>query len=229
MAFLTGDDTADTVDIGLNLPDDLHLLAAVIGQLTSLTYESAWEQDGTATPAERVEQIKDAIANLVYAPGGSMLLAPDRMPDYFISHKVAINIDAGDFTAGSFVDRPLNSINVNRDGEATLVSYAFGVPDGLYWLYAYGQAHNVSNHGLRLLRVSDSVVMGTVWEVAVHNHRHTTGDSQQAVIWGLVELEEAETYKLQHRCQTTQGGNGMGIKNRWGELHAAGVMLSRVD
>ncbi len=229
MPFLTGDDASTTVDISLTLPDDLHLLAAVIGQLTSLTYLSAWEQDGTALPAQRVDEMREAIANIKYAPGGDMLVPSDRMPDYIFIENYGVGVNAGTFPGGPFLDRNLNTIALNRDGLAELDLKKFNVPSGTYWLYAFGLAYRVGQNTLRIEEAGVAGAITPAWPVSAFAATGDVHSGTKAELWVHAALTSAKEYVLRHRCATTQNNNGLGRSNVSDDLNASGVMMWRVD
>ncbi len=229
MPFLTGDDTSDTVDISFTLPDDELLIAAVLGQLSSLTYASEWEQHGTATPTERADQMRTALANLDHAPGGDMLVPIDRMPDYVFTEEYANPIDAGTFSSGAWRDRTLNTITINRDGGASLSGNEWLVPVGDYWLYAFGVGYRVKNHMLRVLRVADSFIRSPYSATAPYSRSDVLSTSNKAEIWINFTMFGSNPHLLQHRCITTKTVNGFGVKSTIEQWVASSVMLWRVD
>ncbi len=229
MPFLTGDDTSDTVDISLTLPDDEHLLAAVLGQLTSLTYPSNWEQDGTATPAQRADEMRAAIGNLDHAPGGDMLTPIDRAPDYVFFSELLVNTEAGTFTSGAWRDRVLNVIAVNRDDAASLNFGDVTVPTANYWVYAFAEAYRVGIHVIRLWNVDDAAEETPSYKKSSDTRTGSDGTQTTAELWMQLDADGAKELRLQHRCETTKSSNGLGRKNAWEQPIVAGMMFWRTD
>ncbi len=229
MPFLTGDDTAATVDISLTLPDDEHLLAAVLGQLTFLTYASNWEQHGTATPADRADEMRTAIANLMHAPGGDLLVPLDRKPDYFFTEEYALGVATGTFNSGAWRVRNINTIAINRGGLATLVGSTMAVPTGAYWVYCFGSTFRVGDNALRLADADLGFEIGTPWTPVSRAHSSSGHSDAVAQMWAETNFGAGGDFKLEHRCQTSRAGSGMGLANPWHILTAAGVMLWSTD
>lgn len=228
MPFLTGDDTASTVDISLTLPDDEHLLAAVLGQLTYLTYASNWEQHGTATPDERADQMRTAIANLMHAPGGDLLVPLDRMPDYMLTEAYAQDVDAGAFNSGAWRDRNINNLAQNRGANAVLAGTEFSVPTGHYWIEAWAMAWRVGEHKLRLYRKADSYELPFQNATLANAPSGSGSASTMAHLSLWVTFTTGVKYQLQHRCATTKTINGFGRSSGWGGMVTAAIMLWKV-
>ena len=229
MPLLTGGDTGTTVDISLTLPDDEHLLAAVLGQLSFLTYPNNWEQHGTATPAQRADEMRTAIANLDHAPGGDMLVPADRIPDYFFIEEYASGVDAGAFTSGAWRDRKINVMAVNRDSEASVTANKFSVPTGTYWIQAFATSFQVASTALRVVEAITEDLVGTHRQTAPRSVSSAAHTDAITDLWLRADLSSDDEYKLQHRCATTKAINGMGRASTWMFWVASGLMLWRVE
>ena len=229
MPFLTGDDASTTVDISLTLPDDEHLLAAVLGQLTSLTYASNWEQHGTATPADRADEMRTAIANLMHAPGGDLLTPIDRAPDYMFVQRYGVSVNGGSFASGAWRDRVPNIIARNRDGLASIDAAGFNVPEGEYWIYGFGMAFRVGANTIQLVRDIGTSVQANL---ATHSPTANTtsgSSSTKAELWALLTLQDDGAYRLRHKCFSTKNTNGFGPSTPHDFLYASGTYLWRTD
>lgn len=228
MPFLTGDDTATTVEISLTLPDDEHLIAAVLGQLTSLTYPSIWEQDGTATPGQRADEMREAIGNLDHAPGGDMLVLRDRMPDYMFTEAYAEGVDAGGFNNGAWRDRNINFIAMDRNAQANLDEPEWSVPTGNYWVEAYAIANRVGDHKLRFYRKADSFEYPLQNAILANAASGSGSSATIARVSMYTTFTTGVLQVLQHRCATSKATNGRGRASDWGGMVAAVVKLWKV-
>lgn len=117
----------------------------------------------------------------------------------------ASGILGGTFPSGKWITRSLNKIN----GNATVTLNAnntFTLKKGTYLINCKAPAFNVDIHQARLFNVTDNKT------AKYGNSALASGNSSQSVINYFTNiLKVPTTFKLQHRCQTAQSGNGLGI------------------
>lgn len=122
--------------------------------------------------------------------------------------------DGGAFTSGSYQVRPLNTIHQSAKF-SNLSSNQIGLIQGEYIVLAECPAYNVNIHKARLYNVDDSTVglLGTNSAIAP-----TAGATMtNAVIVGVMRVESAKVFELQHRCNTTKTVNGFGLATAFGD------------
>lgn len=113
--------------------------------------------------------------------------------------------DAGTFTSGSWQTRVLTTEVADTGGNGSLASNQITLVAGTYIVRAWAPAYNVSGHRLRLQNITDSttILLGssTYAVAASQNHAH---------LMGVIVLAGSKVLELQHRCESTQSGNGLG-------------------
>ena len=153
--------------------------------------------DGAVTPSKQ-----SALAN----PFASQLL--------HVRDEKANNTAAGTFTSGAWRTRELNTIKTNEITGASLSSNQITLPTGTYYIKALVPAFNVSRHQAVLYNTTDSSfdLIGTSEFVS-----GGTGLSRSFVN-GRFTISAQKTFELQHQCETTDGGNGLGVKSTFGQV-----------
>ena len=114
----------------------------------------------------------------------------------------------GTFTAGSHIQRDLNTELFDPDGIVTIASNEFTVPAGNYLIVWKAPAFGVARHTSRLRDVTGSMtsVEGTT------SYCHASyGNQTDSWGWARVTPTASNTYQIRHRCETTNNGNGLGV------------------
>ena len=120
----------------------------------------------------------------------------------------ASGTDGGTFTSGSFQTRTLNTSVTNEISGASLSSNQITLPSGTYFLYATAPAYGVDTHKLKFRNITDSsdTLIGNNQRIADALDAATT-----AHISGRFTIAAQKTFELQHRCNTTDSGDGFGV------------------
>jgi hypothetical protein len=120
----------------------------------------------------------------------------------------ASGTDGGTFTSGSFQTRTLNTSVTNEISGASLSSNQITLPSGTYFLYATAPAYGVDTHKLKFRNTTDSsdTLIGNNQRIADALDAATT-----AHISGRFTIAAQKTFELQHRCNTTDSGDGFGV------------------
>jgi hypothetical protein len=118
--------------------------------------------------------------------------------------------NGGDFNSGSWVTRTLNN-KVDRSGSVTLSSNAFTPAKDGYAIWS-APAFEVNGHQTRLYNVTDSTVvaLGTSMfsDSSYDGYNSSTGSGP--VLAG-------KEYRIEHRCESTRAGSGLGQATSWGD------------
>jgi len=118
------------------------------------------------------------------------------------------NTDAGTFTSGAWRIRNLNTERVNTCRAQTGLLPQITLRSGIYEVRASAPGFGVDAHQTRLYDVTNAAVLlvGTVEQCS-----GATDDIQtRSVIAGRIYLTTDTAIRLEHRCETTNVGNGMG-------------------
>lgn len=143
---------------------------------------------------------------------------------WFIKDEKTSGTDGGTFSSGAWQTRVLNTIN-KPSGTGTQVQLAVApaganqlrIEDGLYRIVSRAPAFAVFSHTSRLQNVTDAVteIVGSV-------------STSQVVILGDVSVSISviddvfvvsggpKIYEIQHRCDTTNTGDGFGVAAGFG-------------
>jgi hypothetical protein len=126
----------------------------------------------------------------------------------------AAGSSGGTFTAGSWVQRTLNTL-ISADSFVSLATNNVTILEtGKYYLRALAPASGVNYHQVRLVKNGTELALGTVsliGQIAGNTHSH--------VAWGG-SLTSGDVIQLQHRCSVTYAtyGLGAGIDASWGSV-----------
>jgi len=110
----------------------------------------------------------------------------------------------GTFTSGAWQVRDLNTEAYDPDGIVTLSSNQFTLVSGTYYVWWSAPGYSVTRHQSRLWNVNG-------------NNQEELGDSVYTPTSVQVHSQGAAiisngTYRIEHRCQTTQSNNGFGVE-----------------
>jgi hypothetical protein len=114
--------------------------------------------------------------------------------------------DAGTFTSGSWQTRALNAAAAGADcgGSASLSANQITLAAGTYQVRASAPAYAVGAHQTRWQNVTDG-------ETTLEGTAEYAGAEQtRSVVAGRFTIGAATVFELQHRCATTQSGDGLG-------------------
>lgn len=118
---------------------------------------------------------------------------------------------SGTCTAGSWFTRTLNTVRVNTISGASLASNQFTLPAGTYLIRASAPAFNVDRHKIRLYNVTDAtdVVYGT----SAYSGSAASYANDRSEIFTSFTITGSKALRIEHRCQTTQASNGLGVES----------------
>ncbi len=120
--------------------------------------------------------------------------------------------NGGTFTSGAWRVRGLNSERLDTLNRCTLTSSQFTLLAGVYDVYGWATAYQVSRHQTRLFDVDLS-------------HVPASGSSEVAAttvqtasrLYTRETLTASKTYQLEHRCESTYATYGLGVAANFGE------------
>lgn len=205
----TAADIAFVPGSGIVATDVQGAIAEAISDLTTLIGQRAVLADGTLILAkagvEAVQRTWTAAmlrAAAIAAGGGA--------PDAVLEDQKASGTGAGTFTAGSWQVRTLNTEVKDTFGLITLSGSQF-TPTVDGWCSWSAPAAVVDNNQTRLFNITDGTVAG--YGASEHASNGGIGFSNSE---GGAPVLAGKTYRLEHRCQTTNSvglGRAMGFGN----------------
>ena len=119
--------------------------------------------------------------------------------------------DRGTFTNGAWRTRDLNFEIADPDGIVSIASNEFTLQAGSYLINWRAPAYKVNRHISRLYNVTDAfaVTYGqSCFENANDISTISTGSTRVTPIGSTV-------YSIQHACQTTSSGDGLGVASHF--------------
>jgi len=131
----------------------------------------------------------------------------------FVSYAVicdekAYNVDGGTFSNGAWRTRDLNTEIIDPDGIVSISSNQFTLGAGNYLIEWSAPGYHVNRHFARLQNITSSTTDG-LSTVMYSNSTNTVMNRCQG--YARVTLTGSTAYEIQHRCQTSQTGNGYGL------------------
>lgn len=116
----------------------------------------------------------------------------------------------GGFTSGAWYQRTLNTLNDPYGIVTSLSSNRFVLPAGKYFIIGSAPAALTGQHKVKLVQdpagTPSDVIIGT------SEYSGTTANSaSRSHFSGIVTITAPTTFDLQHRCSTTNGGDGFGV------------------
>ncbi len=133
------------------------------------------------------------------------LVVGGRGSGYGLIHEAqAQGTNAGTFTSGSWQTRGLNVEAADSGACASLSAGQVTLAAGTYRLRASAPAYAVGAHQSRWQNVSDgaTTLVGTVEDAGSQQSR--------SIVAGRFTISADKMFELQHRCATTEAGDGLG-------------------
>jgi hypothetical protein len=149
------------------------------------------------------------------APTWQTLSSPRAFTSYaIIEDQKGTGVDGGTFTSGSWQIRDLNTEVADPDGIVTLSSNEFTLGAGTYLIEWEAPAMRVSYHSTKLYDVTGA-----------SDAAYGTGEfadasgfvSNKSVGAHRVTLASSNTYRIEHRCNSTRADNGFGYTPSWSD------------
>lgn len=193
----------------------------VIGQ-DSRTSIGALAMGTTADAAQQFQQWDFVEVRVRHTAGAALNLTADQRTFFAVNARPTVIVavpyaqlqdrktdgsGGGGFSSGSWVTRTLNTIVSDDAGIIQLASNQITLRPGVYRIDANVPAYNVNDHAARLFNVTSSVT-------AVHGQNarsHSTANAaDRAAIRGRFRVTQTSAFEIQHRCETTNGTDGLG-------------------
>lgn len=135
----------------------------------------------------------------------------EEMQEYFIAtEELPSGTDAGSFISGSYITRDLNTVKKQLNG-ASLIDKIVHLPEGEYYIDAFSEAFAVGRNQAKLINADTGETLG----IGSCEFSSTSSSSsvKSVIKCYLIIPAQGIDIKLQHICQTTRSGNGLGVSN----------------
>lgn len=139
----------------------------------------------------------------------------------FIKDVKSTGTAGGTFTSGAWQTRDLNTLETN--GAPSWVTAPatnqFTLQAGTYKISGVAPAYQVNRHQTKLRNITDSTD-----DIIGHATYSSSagGVENTSTFLGVITINATKTFEFQHRCETTQVGNGFGVNGNFGvsEIYA---------
>jgi hypothetical protein len=117
-----------------------------------------------------------------------------------------LGTDGGTFTQDAWQTRALNYEQDNDIDDCSLASNQVTIPPGIYQVRCFACANNVDRNKLRIYDTTASAILLE----GMSGKCNVAGNDFLAVCEGRFSVDVRSVIELQHRCETTNAGNGFG-------------------
>jgi len=201
--WLTPDSIPGTVICRpLFIPDDVQILAAVMGALEILNYETSWQSFGAVTPAA-IAAAMQTMYQQAFVEGCNM----GEEIDLF-RHEENQNVAGGGISAGNNTRAPFNTADSQNAGNVTLDTNEFVLSAGRYYI-RLEHSLRIGTLSLQKCWLGDGV-NGSVLAMGFTLNQ-AGGSTTWLVAEGIVNTEFEYTVSLWVRSTVAQATNGFGL------------------
>lgn len=130
-----------------------------------------------------------------------------------ICDQKADNVDGGTFTDAAWRTRDLNTEIADPDSIVSISNNQFTLGAGTYLIEATAPAYDVNRHQARLYNATTAAVV-QYGQNQYANHTYQVGNN--AWLFVRVTIASSTAFEIQHRCEDTHSGNGLGVDNNFG-------------
>jgi len=149
------------------------------------------------------------------APTWQTLSSASAFTSYaIIEDQKGTGVDGGTFTSGSWQIRDLNTEVADPDGIVTLSSNEFTLGAGTYLIEWEAPAMRVNYHSTKLYDVTGASDAAYGTGEYSDNNVFVSNKSLGA---HRVTLASSNTYRIEHRCNSTRADNGFGYTPSWSD------------
>ena len=135
----------------------------------------------------------------------------------------ASGIDGGTFANGAWRIRDLNTLEGDNSFISINGTTNFTLDSGVYDISVSAPAFEVTEHQCRLFNVTSSTVE------TVGTNAFADGSSSNSIINTVISISTSSTFRIEHRCEVTIGGNGFGDDATWGNNIYTQVRIQKLD
>ncbi|MFC1500992.1 hypothetical protein ACFL58_00890 [Elusimicrobiota bacterium] len=121
----------------------------------------------------------------------------------------------GGFSAGSWVQRTLNTTIASRGTSITRSGSDIILSSGTYQVMIEAPAYRVNLHQTRFYNVTDGATAFS--GSSEYSRSSAVGDSTPSLLHGAVVITDQKTFRIEHRCGTANATDGFGNASGFGE------------
>jgi hypothetical protein len=133
-----------------------------------------------------------------------------------IADQKAYGTNGGTFTYNAWRQRDLNNEISDDDGIVSISSNQFTLEAGTYTISWNAPCHGVDSHASRLYSSTDGAGSGGIeHQVSQTDFALKVGGgtgSSNSVGIGVVTITATRIFRIEHRCQSSQSTNGLGVQ-----------------
>lgn len=138
--------------------------------------------------------------------GGVLVFQDFRYGEYLlVVDSKTSGTSGGDFSAGAWRVRTLNTEKVNTIRSASLASNQIILPAGTYDVNASATAFDVARHQA-IFTDGTIIISGTSEFISAADEI-----ASRSVVRGRFTIDVETAFELQHRCESTRLANGFGV------------------
>lgn len=198
------------------------LSSADNGRLLVYTADSSlWFWDGTAWQRVVVSNVAGIADGILTKDKCASGFTAGIYPYAIIVDEKADGTDGGDFTNGAWRTRTLNTERSDTGAIVSVASNQFTLAAGTYRIKAKAPAYKVDQHQCRIRNITDG-------NTTAYGTTSAAGASDSVVTFSEVEtvvtITGSTVFELQHRCTTTNTGDGFGIAGSFGGVEVYSVV-----
>lgn len=164
--------------------------------------------------------VKIGVDNMTFV----LFSGPENEPrECTVSYIVAANVGGGTINSGSWVTRPLNTVDDAGNLGVTLLANTITVPPGKYQIYYMAVLHGTVNTGTRLRDTTNNLDLD-------QQGAYNTDFSESLITNTITYQFDADTdLQLQSQVSTTKASTGMGVQNPYGPARFSEVKFTRLS
>src|SRR6185437_9557696 len=115
--------------------------------------------------------------------------------------------------SGVWVTRSLNTLVRNAGSIASLASNQITLPAGTYYLKWTAIAYTVNHHKTKVVNVTDGTDVAFGTSAYANASTNVSNNSEGSCV---VTITASKAFSIQHRCDSGQPTNGLGVSNGLG-------------
>jgi hypothetical protein len=175
----------------------------------------AWnvlEPTGTGDFSARDDAIRANFEAIETILGAAKLATPAALVAILgyikVSDQQTQNTAGGTFTSGAWRQRTINTEDSDTGSNCSISSNEITLDAGTYICLIRCPAYDVALHQARLYDVTAAAVLLLG---SVQRNASGGGNTSDSIIQGSFTLATAHALEIEHRCSTTNAGDGFGI------------------
>ena len=201
------------VNLGTDVTGLLGIALGGIGTTTLTNHGVIIGADGSALNATATGT--SGLALIAQGNSADPIWGFPRLPLMIVQEQQSSGTSAGGFTAGSWVQRVLNTVVTNNIAGSTLSSNQITLGAGTYLVEASAPGCVVDRHQAVFYNTTDSAftLVGTSEHSGSADFTTT-----RSFIQGVFSIASQKVFEIDHRCQTTKTVNGLGAAVTLGQV-----------